>query len=163
MFGDISPKLVVFNSKLYAVWGERNANNASQVRVAVYNGNDEAPSWAYVDGNTDEGINKDTTRVVQNPALIVLNSQLVAMWYEGVGDLDINQMRVATYNGDDSSPTWSFVDGGGTYGINKAVSSNAIQPTMAILNGQLYAAWKEVISLFDGSPGQIRVVTATKH
>jgi hypothetical protein len=147
-----APQLAAFGSKLYAAWYERNASNVTQIRVAVYNGDDSAPSWVFVDGNGADGINKDTGRNTSYPQLTVLGSKLYATWSENNGTA--GQIRVAVYNGNDGAPSWAFVDGNGLNGINKNAAFNAASPQLTSLGSKLYATWYEA----DGSNiSQIRV------
>jgi hypothetical protein len=145
-----SNQLSVFGSKLYAIWDEY--GTASQIRVAVYNGNDALPSWTFVDGNGINGINKDVTRNAGEPQLTEMAGRLYSTWveYNGVA----YQVRIALYNGDDVSPAWTFVDGSGTNGINKDVTSKAYSPKLAVCNGVLYATWDESnhvrVALYNG-------------
>jgi hypothetical protein len=145
-----NPQLTVFDSKIYATWMEDNGI-AFESRVAVYNGNDASPAWTFVDGNGTVGINKDATKNVQDPQLTVLSSKLYATWVENNGTA--NQIRVAVYSGDDAAPSWTFVDGNGTVGINKNAARNALNPQLTAFASKLYATWMED----NGTYFQIRV------
>ena len=134
-----SPQVSVLGNKLYATWDEH--GTASQIRVAVYNGNDAAPAWTFVDGNGTNGINKDVTRGAGSPQLTVSGSKLYATWPEDNGITQ--QVRVAVYSGDDLSPIWTFVDGNGANGINKNAAIKAYSPQLTDRNGMLYATWEE--------------------
>ncbi len=39
--------------------------------------------------------------------------------------------------------SWSTVDGGGTYGVSSATSTNSNFPSVAVFNGAMYAIWQE--------------------
>jgi hypothetical protein len=117
----------------------------------VYNGNDGAPSWAFVDGNGTNGINRDTTKNAFVPQLTVFNAKLYAIWSESDGTFD--QIRAAVYNGNDGAPSWAFVDGNGTNGINNDATKDAFAPQLIVFNAKLYATWYE----FNGAVNQIRV------
>lgn len=104
------PKLTTYNSKLYAVWVE-----GTQVKVAVYNSNDDSPHWSFVNGNTNLGLNFASSNPAVIPEFGILNSKLYITWAEGS---PFRTLRVAVYNGNDSSPHWSFVDGGNASGLN---------------------------------------------
>lgn len=134
-----APMLTGFSSKLYLSWYEHDGT-ANQIRVAVYNGNDSSPSWAFVDGNAATGLNKDTTKVAAFPRLTEFNSKLYLMWTEANAK---SQIRVAVYNGNDSSPSWSFIDGNGADGINKDTTKDAYYSHFGTLNDKLYAIWCE--------------------
>jgi hypothetical protein len=146
-----APQLVVFNSKLYASWDEYNGSFVNQIRMAVYNGNDGAPAWSFIDGNGANGINKNTARSASTPQLTVFNSKLYATWSESNGSTD--QIRMVVYNGNDGAPAWSFVDGNGANGVNKNTSRTAAAPQLSIFNSKLYATWSES----NGSTHQIRM------
>jgi len=140
-----SPQLTIFNSKLYVIWEENKIGLGSsvvgQIRVAVYNGNDSAPAWSFVDGDGVNGINKNCWQNASAPKLVIANARLYATWQESNGFA--NQIRVAAYNGNDRQPAWSFVDGDGTNGINKDPARNASAAELAPLNSKLYAIWVE--------------------
>jgi hypothetical protein len=145
-----SPQLAVYNSKLYAVWNEYH-NSRYQIRVALYNGNDSSPAWSFVDGNGENGLNKDVTRNADSPRLCVFNSKLYAIWGESNGT--VNQIRAVVYNGNDSLPAWSFIDGNGVNGINKDTAQTAQVPHLGVCNSKLYATWRETY----GTINQTRV------
>ena len=158
----VAPQLTVFGSKLYATWQE-DTNNlavyATQIRVAVYNGNASSPSWAFVDGNGPNGINNDTTQSAVAPQLAVFGSKLYATWLEGNNNLAVyaTQIRVAVYNGNDSSPSWAFVDGNGPNGINKDTTQSAVAPQLTVFGSKLYAIWQESTNTPYTNASQIRV------
>ena len=129
----ISPQLTGFNDKLYATWLEN--NSVYQVRVAVYNGNDASPSWTFVDGNGTNGLNYNMSDAASDPQLTVFNNKLYATWGED------SRIRVAVYNGNDSSPSWSFVDSAN--GLNYDSLATAGFPQLTVLNSKLYATWQE--------------------
>ncbi|MBM4317044.1 MAG: hypothetical protein FJ116_06145, partial [Deltaproteobacteria bacterium] len=54
-------------------------------------------------------MNKNTSNAAQQPQLTVSNSRLYLSWIETSGAKF--QIRVALYNGNDSAPSWLFVDG----------------------------------------------------
>lgn len=132
------------NNKLYAAWSEYNGFS-HQIRVAVYNNNSDSPAWSFIDSDTTNGINKDPVRPASWPYLTVFNNKLYAIWSENkTGDHD-GQIRVAVYNGNDDAPSWQFVDGNGTNGINKDPATKAKWPQLEVANGKLYAIWTELV------------------
>lgn len=152
------PALAVFNGKLYATWTEAALQNTGpgQVRVAVYNGDDSAPAWSFVDGNGATGINWDTTHHAQFASLIASDGKLYATWEEfgGTG----NDVRVAVYNGDDTSPAWAFVDGNSADGLDENPTQGAADPSsLAVFNGSLYVTWTEFVPLWNLSAAVNRV------
>jgi len=145
------PKLHSINSKLYASWNEPNSFGITQIRVAVYNGNDGSPSWQFVDGNAATGINWAFGSNALTPFLAPYGSKLFNIWteFDGGGD----GVRVKRYSGDDASPTWTSVDGNGAFGLNRVPGTTAYSPHSAVLNSKLYLAWEE-----GALAAQIRVV-----
>lgn len=135
------PLTVSLNGKLYATWIENNSSSVGQVRVAVYNGNDASPSWTFVDGDGANGLNYSTSRTVQGLKPVVFNGKFYVVWSETTSSAD--QMRAKVYNGNDSSPSWSFVDGGAATGINYNTSNSAESPFAVVFNSKLYAFWWE--------------------
>lgn len=150
-----SPVLQPCNGKLYATWIEPDATPVAQVRVAVYNGNDSAPSWSFVDVNGAEGLNHVSTNNASAPVLACRGTTLYAAWSEQAGTSPPAQIRLAAYNGNDSAPAWAFMDGGGTTGLNYAITLDAQTPSLAVFGYALYVAWSEA----DAASGvyQIRV------
>ena len=146
-----TPKLIGFNSKLYATWQESNGK-LDQIRVAQW---DTVKDWVFIDGDTEIGINKNTLQSAAAPQLSVYESKLFAIWQERNGIK--SQIRVASW---DENQFWSFEDGGGINGINYDPLKNASTPQLAILNAELYSAW---IEESPKSPyyGQVRVAKAT--
>lgn len=135
------PQLVSFDDKLYLFWIETNAGMVAQVRAAVYNGNDSSPAWTFVDGNGANGLNKNSARDADYVHAVVYNEKLYLSWSESNGSNE--QVRVAVYGGNDSSPSWSFVDGNGANGLNFSGSQNATQ-TMLVANARdLAVFWLE--------------------
>jgi hypothetical protein len=158
-----APEPTVFNSKLYAAWQESNSNNVTQIRVAVFNGNITSPSWSFVDnGDSTKGMNKiidkDVNENASAPRMTVFNSSLYLTWLQEHGLS--KQMRLAKYNGNDSSPEWTVVDrydelGISRFGLNYNILKVAATPVMAASSSKLYAAWSEHDS---SGKTQIRVV-----
>ena len=158
-----APELTVFNSKLYAAWQESNSNNVTQIRVAVFNGNITSPSWSFVDnGDSTKGMNKiidkDVNENATAPRVTVFDSSLYLTWLQEDGLS--KQMRLAKYNGNDSSPEWTLVDrydelGISRFGLNYNILKVASTPVMAASSSKLYAAWSEPDS---SGKTQIRVV-----
>jgi hypothetical protein len=144
-----SPVVAANAGKLYAIWYEPGPGAVYQARVAVYNGNDSAPAWAMVDGNTPKGINFDNTATVNYLTLTSFAGKLYAAWSETLGF----NLHVKVYNGNDSAPAWTFVDGNSAAGINHSASSTARGITFATSGNKLYALWTEQAS---GATSQIR-------
>ena len=136
----LNPKLLNFNSEIYAAWSETDST-ASQIRVARYN---SSSSWTFVDGNASTGLNKTTGKNATDPAMAVLSNKLYIAWSETNAD-NRTQIRVKSYDGSN----WSFVDGGNaTKGINKDYTQNASYPQLVKVtdnssSSKLYAVWLE--------------------
>ena len=74
----VGPKLVVFNSKLYAVWRETNGTKY-QIRVKVLNGS----SFASADGGSaTAGLNSSSSQDATVPAAVSFSSKLYVIWSE---------------------------------------------------------------------------------
>jgi len=136
----INPKLLNFNSRIYAAWSEDNGS-ASQIHVARYN---NSSSWTFVDDNSSTGINKAPGKNATYPTMAVLSTKLYLAWSETNAD-NRTQIRVKSYNGS----SWSFVDGdNATKGINKDYTQNASYPQLVKVtdnssSSKLYAVWLE--------------------
>ncbi len=134
-----APKLVVYGSNLYAAWIE---GNPAQIRVSRYNGT----SWAFVDGDAVNGLNRDTSRIASEPSLVVFDGELYLSWSEEDSS-GVRQMRVRRYDAD----SWIFVDGNEVEGLNKDSGLDAFSSSFVVHNSALYLSWSE------GNPAQIRV------
>ena len=136
----INPKLLNFNSRIYAAWSEDNGS-ASQIHVARY---DDNSSWTIVDDNSSTGINKAPGKNATYPTMAVLSTKLYLAWSETNAD-NRTQIRVKSYDGS----SWSFVDGNNaTKGINKDYTQNASYPQLVKVtdnssSSKLYAVWLE--------------------
>jgi len=136
----INPKLLNFNTGIYAAWSEDNGS-ASQIHVARY---DDNSSWTIVDDNSSTGINKAPGKNATYPTMAVLSTKLYLAWSETNAD-NRTQIRVKSYDGS----SWSFVDGdNATKGINKDYTQNASYPQLVKVtdnssSSKLYAVWLE--------------------
>lgn len=138
----LHPIPFVFGGKLYVGWQEF-SGNFSQIRVAVYTGNTSTThSWAFVDGNGVNGINKDVSKDAVRFTPFVHNNKLYAAFSELNQSL-ISHIRVIAYNGNDSAPVWVFAEGTGADGLNKDKTREAIRPFTVVQNGELFLAWSE--------------------
>ena len=147
----LNPQLAVLGTKLYAIWSEFNGATGTrlptnQIRVAEYN--DVTDRWTFIDGNALlDGINRTPTHSAGSPQLMPFNNKLYAIWTETNGpppvppaDPVINKVRVAVYN----NPGWSAVAPSLTTGLNRALVSDAFDPSLGVFNGKLYATWNEI-------------------
>ena len=91
------PFLIVYNDRLYLIFAENNGSAVSQIRVALYNDDDWDPAWQFVDGNTANGINKNTGQNGLYPRAAVAGGKLYVFWTEP--NSGINQIRCARFNG----------------------------------------------------------------
>jgi hypothetical protein len=154
-----APYLIPFNSKLYAIWSDPAQGGAqspiNQIHARV---NSENWTWNAIDGGMAlVGLNyRDSNYDYSNgynPHLVEFNSKLYAIWTEG-DPSGKQQVRVKVYNGDNSSPSWTFVDGNGSTGINKDTGQHANFPQLIVYKSKLYALWAENTS---SGAKQIRV------
>lgn len=155
-----APSLIAHDAKLYAAWHETSAaSGISQIRVAVYNGQDQAPIWTFVDGNQlAKGINYAAAGVAQNVRLgscaSLANSfvmVLYAAWEERDVTTNAQQIRVAALTGFDASPRWVFADGNTAAGINYNAAASATSPSLACMGSSLVVAWSESATTATGA------------
>lgn len=161
------PRLISFNSKLYCTWAESaqsGGNTDYQIRCRVYNGNDGAPSWTFVDGNLATGLNKSVTEPTGMPVPVEVSSKLYLIWAENNGS-SVSQIRARVYNGNDVAPSWTFVDGNGANGINFNTASAAGNVGSIteryicafVFSGKLYSLWREAdkphMKVYNGNDG----------
>lgn len=126
------------NSKLYAITEEEIAG-IGNIRVQVYNGNDSAPGWTFVDGGS---LNFNSTLQAGAAQTAVLNDKLYVLWRETTG-ASAFKIRIKVYNGNDGAPSWADVSGDAGAGLNKNATRTAFFPSLTVFNGKLYAAWPE--------------------
>lgn len=126
----LSPQFIQAGARAYAVWHED-----GRIRAAVYNGDDGAPGWSSIDNGA--GLNKDSGRRAEAPALAAVGPVLYAAWHEFNGSA--YQVRAAAYDG----ASWTFADGGAAAGLNVSPRLNALNPHLAVVAGKLYAVWQE--------------------
>ena len=144
-------------------WRENGRDNVTgQIRVKVSSAS--STSWTAVvdnstavDNSTTSGINKNSSYNAEAPELSVFNSKLYAAWQESNSN-NVTQIRVAVFNGNITSPSWSFVDNGdSTKGLNMIidmdVNENATAPRMTVFNSSLYLTWLQE----DGLSKQMRL------
>ncbi len=157
-FQAITPNLSIVNSKLYATWVEYGLTSVYELRVAVYNGNDAAPSWSFVDGGP---LNLDLSQNAILPQMAAVNNSLYVTWIESgisstvTGTVTANRVRIKKYNGNDSSPNWSSIAPDAGQGLNK-YNTDANNPQLAAFGSTLYAVWSENTDSF---VPQIRVAS----
>lgn len=158
-----SPHLVVHNAKLYAAWHEVSVTATSaisQIRVAVFSGQDMAPAWTFVDGNhAAKGLNyASTTSGAQNVRLASCASPLAgesvmvlyAAWEEKELATNAQQLRVAVFTGTDVAPKWVFIDGNTAFGLNYNPAMAATAPTLACWGSSLIVGWSEATPTASG-------------
>lgn len=132
-------RMFIFNNKLYIVYTEV-ISSVFRLRVKVFNGSISSPAWTAVDNST--GINFDLTKKATRPFPYVFNSNLYIIWSEENSTLN-TVIRMKVYNGNDSSPSWSSLDGGGEGGFNIYSTRAAFDPNLIEFNGKLYGTWTE--------------------
>lgn len=135
----------MFEERIYATWTEYDGTS-TQVRVAVYNGDDAVPAWRFVDGGKRHGLNHDKANRAYRPQLTAYGDKLYAAWNEDDRD-GISQLRMVAYNGDDRAPVWSFVDGDGEKGLSADPRHPAVDPQLTVFRSSLYLVWKQLISV----------------
>jgi len=131
--------LAVFNDKLYAAWTEDRS-----VRVAVYNGNDNAPSWNFVDGNAAAGLKLDSSLLALDVRLLVNDSKLYAFWSEQNDALETTSVGFV-YNGNDVSPEWKTI-------LNDPLDAGEMYGTFISHNSKIYSAWGDLkFAVYNGN------------
>ena len=103
--GAAIPSLFEFNSKLHATWSEANAAGKHQLRVKQWDG---SSTWTFIDGDGDNGLNKDSNNLALVPRAVNFNSKIYLLFMEGLffascdpGPCDstkTDQIRVLQYN-----------------------------------------------------------------
>lgn len=155
-----TPSLAALGSKLYAAWHETSAaSSVTQIRVAVFNSQDQTPVWTFVDGNQlARGINYAVAGSAQNVRLHACASVassavqvLYATWEERETAANVLQIRVAALTGTDASPTWVFVDGNTAAGVNYNVAEAASSPSLMCMGSFVVVSWSETATTTAGA------------
>ncbi len=130
----MTPQLVEFDDKLYAVWREfvSSGQPHSVIKVSRYDG---GTVWTPID---DGGLIIDTTKTVLDPAAVEYGGKLYVFWSEGN-----TRIRGMSYDG----TAWSLV--GGSNSLNYNSSAAATVPKAIVHDNRIYLGWEEA--------GQVRV------
>lgn len=133
-------RLIVFNGKLYIIWYEWYC-----MRMAVYNGNDNAPTWTLVDGaQPNRGIESVPYYTAWMGDAFVFDSKLYISWHQwATTNPRRAYIRVGVYNGNDQAPGFSIVDGAAAEGLNYSADYAASGPKFTSINSKLYVFWSE--------------------
>ena len=126
-----SPSLVQFNNEVYAAWSESSDSTQNTIHIKKYNGT----NWEYVGGGV--GFVADASATARGPVMAVYNNELYVTWYESSNKG--NQIRVKKYDGSN----WTFVDGGGSTGLNMNPPAVAYIPHLVVYKNELYIIWVE--------------------
>ncbi|MBM7871303.1 putative repeat protein (TIGR02543 family) [Clostridium pascui] len=128
------PDLVSYNNELYAFWQEW-SRQGSLVRAKKYDGN----AWTVID---EGGLNNISPAYIDSVKAIVYRGELYAIWAEKKDDSWTNThwlVRVKKYDG----TSWTFAEGSGVEGLPKGYFSDAMRPSLAVYNDELYAIFTE--------------------
>ena len=99
--------MAVSNGKLYAAWWENTGVNKDQIKSCKIQRGDQS-TLVFVDGNHESnGINFSNSKNANSVNLSNYNFKLYAIWAESY----LIKNTCTVYNGDESSPAWTFIDG----------------------------------------------------
>ncbi|QJD84670.1 Ig-like domain-containing protein [Cohnella herbarum] len=109
--------------------------------------------FTFVDGGGANGVNVIPTRAANDPSIVAFNNEIYAAWQEtnNVDGRNVNQIHVRKYK----DATWTTISG--PNGININASKMAGNPTLAVFNGAVYAAWKELGTYNGNDADKIRI------
>ncbi len=143
----LSPQLVVNRDVLYMIWRQTHAGGDQQIRVAEYSGNDDMPSWNFVDGGeARDGINQGSE--VRPAKMVSFEDSLYAIWTES------GLVHVSRYNAHADTPAWTSANQSYSgNGLNWDPEQRAEGPNLTIYRNRLYAIWTEE----NGSGYQVRM------
>jgi len=139
-------EIIVFDAKLYVLWYQEKSVYDRQVQLAVYNGNDDAPVWRFIDGAFLKGRKSDTKADIYVEYLTVHSSKLYASTRETKAqgsNKHTKQVHVTVYNGNDDAPAWKGVSGNKVQGIKKDSSRDASDLRLTTFESKLYGTWRE--------------------
>ena len=135
------PRLAVIDSTPYVVWIEdHETTTRNQLRASARIGG----SWVSIDGDGANGLNYDPTQdIFYAPAPLVINGTLYVVTAEEESATTNAQIRVIAWDGDPTTPGWSYVDGGGSLGLNANTIYPATHPAAAPYGGGIAISWAE--------------------
>jgi len=137
-----NPQLVVVGSRLFALWVEESAGK-NRLRAAIFNGQEDAAEWSFVDGATAAGISPTDGTVVQNAGefarFTVVNDTLYGVYWDTAPS---RSLHVISFTEDTSGARWERVNGFGTSALNaQDLSSGGHSPDLVGRDGMLYVTW----------------------
>ncbi len=111
--------------------------------------------FTFVDGGGATGVNVNTSRAANDPAIVAFNNEIYAAWWEtnNVNGKNVNQIHVRKYNNNNN--IWDNISG--PNGINFNPEKAAGNPTLAVFNGAVYAAWTELGTYDNKGADKIRI------
>ncbi|MGH2954746.1 MAG: Ig-like domain-containing protein, partial [Solirubrobacterales bacterium] len=133
------PSITAHGGVPCVAWDEFDGVN-TEVRVACRNGDD----WERV-ADSASPINFDAGQDGSDPSLASFNGTLYVAWSE-LNSSNVSQIHVARQNGN----AWEKVPASS---LNRNVTHNAHNPSLAVVGTQLHVAWNEN----DGTSNKIRV------
>jgi len=74
----------------------------------------------------DSPLNNNITIEARNPSVVMIGDNVYVAWQEWLGG--VRQIRVKMFNGS----TWSYIDGGGTTGLNCDPAKAPYNPNLAV-------------------------------
>ncbi len=110
---------------VYGAWIERNSSGVDIVRVMSHELGTSTHTML-----SGSGLNKNTARNAKNVSLAWSNNKLYAAWSESNASA-VWQLRLAVWNGNLSTPSWTFLDGNNSVtGMNKSTSHSTESPML---------------------------------
>ena len=136
----VDPRLVEYNSKLYAFWAEPHGTYAVQnILASEWDG---SSTWTSINENPWDGLNYQPSDNGEHIRLAVFENKIWVTWVENYfnGVNDKRQVRVKAWDG----TSWTWQDNGmDDGGINMSIYDSARMPFLAVHNNELFLAWGE--------------------
>jgi hypothetical protein len=150
------PHGVSCNGKLYVTWAEKvGINSKRQIRISTYNDNDQNPVWTFVDGNATNGINADVSYDGNYPRLACHKSTLYSLYNLNTYS-NVYNLRFASYNGDDASPSWAVLDSA-TAGLNFNPDNGSGIASTATFNNKFVIGWTETTGVSGSKTSRVNI------
>jgi hypothetical protein len=144
-----SPGFGAKNNKLYLATAEQVVSGGWSHHVAVYNGNDAAPAWTFIDGSAPNTINTGDYASRGYPLFAALGTSLYFFWnLTSVSQGTLNQLDGALYNANDAAPAWENVSGTGSSSLGNLAQRAT---GSAELNSKLYLAAGSHVVVFNSN------------
>lgn len=105
-------------------------------------------TWTLIDGGNPWGLNYDTAQQVDHSDVVYAAGYTYLTFAEMSSGFW--QTRLKRLNMSNIAGGWTYLDGGGTLGLNHNATAHALGQRLAVHNDRVYLAWAESGQIFVG-------------